>query len=54
MLDEFKPKVTTHSSHAHHAQQALQMMTANIQIKRHLDIICIHISAVQIYLNIHS
>ena len=32
MLQEFKHKVTTHSPHAHHAQQALQMMTTNIQI----------------------
>ena len=32
MLEEFKPKVTTHSPHAHHAQRALQMMTTNIQI----------------------
>ena len=27
MLEEFKPKVTTHSQHAHHAQQALSVIT---------------------------
>jgi hypothetical protein len=32
MLEEFKPKVTTHSPDAHHAQRALQMMITNIQI----------------------
>ena len=32
MLEKFRPKVTTHSPHAHHAKQALQMMTTNIQI----------------------
>ena len=33
MLEEFKPKVTTHSPHANHAQRAFQMMTKNIQIR---------------------
>ena len=30
MLEEFKPKVTTHSPHAHRVQQALPVMSMNI------------------------